>query len=57
MYIPDGDLDGLKLENDQWKYVRRVFDQVLEEAPRPEPIFNEEGASRRGKDIFGKERN
>lgn len=57
MYIPDGDVDGLKLEDGKWKYVRRIFDQVLEEAPRPEPVFNEKGGSRAGKDIFGKKRN
>jgi len=57
MYIPDGDVDGLKLEDGKWKYVRRIFDQVLEEAPRPEPVFNEKGGSRKGKDLFGNKRN
>ena len=54
MYVPDGDLDGLKFEKGRWNYVRRIFDQVQEEAPRPEPIFNERGA---GKDLFGKKKN
>lgn len=57
MYIPDGDTDGLKLEDGKWKYIRRVFDQVLDEAPRPEPIFNEKGGRKDRKNIFGKRTN
>ena len=54
MYIPDGDMDGLNFENGIWKYKRRLFNEVLEEAPRPEPVFNSKGRKAK-KDLFGHE--
>lgn len=52
MYIPDGDIDGLKLEKGYWKYQKRIYDQVLEEAPRPEPVLNAKGRTDQI-DLFG----
>ncbi|MEO1261005.1 MAG: hypothetical protein AAFZ15_19550 [Bacteroidota bacterium] len=52
--VPDGSYEGYQLANDGlWYYVEKVFDQVSEEAPRPEPVLN--GGSK--KDIFGKKKN
>ncbi len=49
--VPDGSYDALKLEKGRWKYISKVFNDVMEEAPRPEPVLDE----RKGKDIMGKE--
>jgi hypothetical protein len=49
MYIPDGSYSGYKLEKGRWKFVEKVFDQVQEEAPRPEPVLD----SQKGKNILG----
>lgn len=49
--VPDGSYDALKLEKGRWKYISKVFNDVMEEAPRPEPILDD----RKGKDIMGKE--
>jgi len=43
MYIPDGDMDGLNFENGIWRYKTRLFNEILDEAPRPEPVFNSKG--------------
>ena len=52
MYIPDGDLDGLKYEDGIWKYQRRVYDTIIDEAPRPEPVLN--ATERKDRiDLFG----
>lgn len=42
MYVPDGSYDGLKLEKGRWKYIDKVFNDVQEEAPRPEPVLDKE---------------
>lgn len=49
MNIPDGDIDGLFLEKGVWKFKARVFDQTMDEAPRPMPVLDD-----KSKDIFGK---
>ena len=49
--VPDGSYDALKLDKGRWKYISKVFNDVMEEAPRPEPVLDE----RKGKDIMGKE--
>ncbi|MCC7505143.1 MAG: hypothetical protein IT259_07575 [Saprospiraceae bacterium] len=49
--VPDGSYDGLKLDKaGRWVWVDKVFNDVMEEAPRPEPILDD----RKGKDITGK---
>lgn len=51
--VPDGSYDGLKLEKGgRWKWVDKVFNDVMEETPRPEPILDD----RKGKDILGREK-
>jgi hypothetical protein len=50
-YVPDGSYDGLKLEKGRWKYVDKVFNDVQEEAPRPEPVLD----ARKGKDVLGRQ--
>ena len=53
-YVPDGSYEGYRLGDDGlWYYVEKVFDQVSEEAPRPEPVLNGE----KKRDIFGKKKN
>jgi len=54
MYIPDGDMDGLNFENGIWRYKTRLFNEILDEAPRPEPVFNSKGRKAK-KDLFGHE--
>lgn len=49
-YVPDGSYDGLKFEKGRWKYIEKVFKDVMSEAPRPEPILD----NRTGKDVMGK---
>lgn len=52
-YVPDGSYDGLKLDKSgRWIWVDKVFNDVMEEAPRPEPILDD----RKSKDIMGKEK-
>ena len=50
--VPDGSYSGYRLEDGKWKYVDKLFNQVQEEAPRDFPVLD----SRKGKNIFGKER-
>lgn len=49
MNIPDGSYSGYKLEKGRWKFVEKVFNQIQEEAPRPEPVLD----SQKGKNILG----
>lgn len=43
--IPDGDYEGFKWENGKWVHIDKLFNQQLNDgqAPRPEPLFNENG--------------
>lgn len=51
--VPDGSYDGLKLEKGgRWKWVDKVFNDVMEEAPRPEPVLD----NRKNRDILGREK-
>lgn len=39
--VPDGSYDGLKLEkNGRWKFVNKVFNDVMTEEFRPEPVLD-----------------
>lgn len=51
-YVPDGSYDGLKFEKGKWIFVDKVFNDVMEEAPRPNPVLD----AGKGKDILGKEK-
>ncbi len=51
--VPDGSYDALKFEKGRWKYINKIFNDVMEEAPRPEPVLDD----RKGKDIMGKKKN
>lgn len=53
--IPDGTYEAYELKEGQWVYKRKVFDQVLDEAPRPSPILNTERG--KSKNIIGKDGN
>lgn len=50
--VPDGSYDGLRFEKGRWKFVDKVFNDVQEEAPRPEPVLD----ARQDKDIMGKDK-
>jgi hypothetical protein len=50
--VPDGSYDALKLDKGRWKYVSKVFNDVMSETPRPEPVLDD----RKNKDIMGKEK-
>ncbi len=47
--MPDGTYEGYKLQNGKWIHIPKVFNTVLEEAPRETPILDQ-----RSKDLFGK---
>lgn len=51
MFVTDGSYDGLRLEKGRWKFVEKVFNDSMKEAPRPEPVLD-----RRSKDILGKDK-
>lgn len=51
-FVPDGSYEGLKLEKGRWKHIAKVFNDVMDEAPRPEPVLD----TRKNKDILGKEK-
>jgi len=50
--VPDGTYEGYKLENGRWQWVEKFWDQVMDEAPRPEPVLD----NRSQQDVFGKEK-
>lgn len=50
MNVPDGSYDGFKLEKGRWHFVDKVFNDTMEEAPRPDPVLD----SGSGKNILGK---
>ncbi|MEZ4930672.1 MAG: hypothetical protein R2788_00895 [Saprospiraceae bacterium] len=47
--VPDGTYEGYILKDGKWVWEEKVFHEILEEAPRPEPILDG-----RKLDIFGK---
>ncbi|MEM1220344.1 MAG: hypothetical protein AAGH79_15590 [Bacteroidota bacterium] len=47
--VPDGSYDGYELVDGIWTFKPKLFNQVLEEAPRPSPVLEDRGK----KDIFG----
>ena len=44
---PDGSYQAYKLEGGTWNHIDKLYNQVLDEAPRPKPI------NRKSKSIFG----
>jgi hypothetical protein len=48
--VPDGTYEGYQLRDGTWHYVNTIWNEVMDEAPRPEPVFQEG----RSKDLFGK---
>ena len=50
--VPDGSYDGLRFEKGRWKYIDKVFNDVMSEAPFPEPVLD----TRKGKDLMGREK-
>lgn len=47
--VPDGSLIGYNWDKKYWNYVDKIYTQILDEAPRPNPILDKQS-----KDIFGK---
>ncbi|MCB0637387.1 MAG: hypothetical protein KDC54_12250 [Lewinella sp.] len=47
--IPDGTYEGFELKDGRWQYIEKVFHEVMDEAPRPEPILDV-----RTRDIMGR---
>jgi len=52
--VPDGSYCAFTFDGGKWKYVPKVFHEILSEPPRDKPVFNEETKS---KDIFGRKKN
>lgn len=49
--VPDGSYDGLKWEKGKWTFVNKVFNDVMAEPPRPEPVLDRKQES--GRDVNG----
>jgi len=49
--VPDGSLSGYTIKDGSWEYVDEIYNETLDEAPRPKPVLD--GAK---KDLFGRER-
>ncbi len=52
--IPDGTYEGYRLEEGKWVHVEKMFHQILDEAPREQPLFIDNPKRENRKDIFGK---
>lgn len=52
-YVPDGTYEGYQYEKGSFVYVEKIFDHIYEEAPRPNPVFDD---SKKNKDIHGRNR-
>lgn len=50
--VTDGSYDGYKLQKGRWIFVNKVFNDVMDEAPRPMPILDQ----RKGTDILGRKK-
>ncbi|MCC6726071.1 MAG: hypothetical protein IT258_16310 [Saprospiraceae bacterium] len=50
--VPDGTYEGYQLKNGRWEWVEKYWTQVMDEAPRPEPVLD----SRHEQDVFGKQK-
>ncbi len=48
-HLSDGSLVGYKFEEGTWNYVPKIYNEVSDEAPRPQPVFNDGS----GKNIMG----
>ena len=53
--IPDGTYEGYEFLDGVWYHVPKMFHEVLMDAPRPEPVFSEDGGEPK-LDIHGKDR-
>ncbi|HMQ08232.1 MAG TPA: hypothetical protein PKC30_13095 [Saprospiraceae bacterium] len=53
-WVPDGSYRGYIPENGVWNYVDKVYHQISETPPRPNPVLD---GDRRQKDLFGKPKN
>jgi hypothetical protein len=51
--VPDGSYEAYKLDGKKWTYVEKVFNNVLDEPPREQPVLE----GRKGKDLFGRKKN
>ncbi len=47
--VPDGSYEAYKYEKGLWKYIPKLHTEIMDEAPRPQPILDQ-----REKNIFGK---
>lgn len=50
--LPDGSYVGYDWDGSRWIYIDKIYNQVSEKAPRPQPIFGKS----EGTDLFGKRR-
>ena len=48
---PDGSYEGFALKGDKWVYKEKIFDTVLDEAPRPKPVLGD-----KKKGLFGQDK-
>lgn len=48
--VSDGSLVGYEFKKGKWHYIDKIYTQILDEAPRPNPVLDQRGSS----DLFGK---
>ncbi|MBK8620789.1 MAG: hypothetical protein IPN79_03260 [Saprospiraceae bacterium] len=48
--VSDGSLVGYEFKKGKWHYIDKIYTQVLDEAPRPNPVLDQ----RESTDLFGK---
>ena len=53
-FVPDGSYQGYQLKNGFWMNIPKVYNQVLDEAPRDFPILDSGNPKKPKKNIFGK---
>ena len=51
---PDGTYEGYEWKNGKWVYKEKIFDTILEEAPRPKPVLGNKQKGLFGQDKKGR---
>lgn len=54
--IPDGTYQGFELKDGFWVHVDKVFHEIMDEAPVPQPVLDQKEGEKK-KDLFGRDKN
>ncbi len=47
--IPDGSYEGYQKKGNKWMYREKIYNHTYEEAPRPQPVFQDKTDNKKGK--------